>query len=182
MVIIQVAETNSNAIVSSSENVYDEIDEIEMHEFIQHLNDNNSYVDEISSSSSSTDKNSASNFDDYLNPYQPILQTTEHHTYRSTSDLVAVSSIEKRDDHVHVEICNQPYVNVNQEERVNKISGYSKPQNLKYSDLEIDTCQVNSDLDEYENTRIFHTNTQIEREKQSQSKAGIEYAEIIHDE
>ncbi|CAC5422993.1 MEGF10_11 [Mytilus coruscus] len=167
--------SNSNAAVNRFEGLYDEIDETALDEFIQQSNPNNANVDEISSSSSGTDKNSASNFDDYLNPYQPILHTTENHTYRSTADGEAVSSIEMRGDRVCLDYRNPTYINVEQYERVGKSPGYSESLFLKYSELEIDNKDIKNGLDKYENTRIFQT----ERKSTPQSKPSTEYAEIM---
>ncbi|VDH92213.1 Hypothetical predicted protein, partial [Mytilus galloprovincialis] len=176
--IAQVFETNSIAEVNEFESVYEEIDEIVLDEFIQQSNRSNIHVDEISSSSSSTDKNPESNLDDYLNPYQLILQTTEHHTYKSISDFIGVAAIERRDDSACVDMNNPTYVE--QDEHIRKSVDVSKSLCLKYSDLEIDGKQVRNDIDSYENTRIFRNDVQKERKSSPQPKSSTEYAEIIH--
>lgn len=179
MVITSVFETTSNAEVQRVESVYDEIDEIDSEEFIQQSNPNNTNVDEISSSSSSTGKaHSSSNDDAYLNPYQSILQTVKHHTYRSTSDVAAVSSIENEKEDLCVDICNPTYFNVEQNEFVGQSSGYSKSVYLNYSDLKKDDGQVNSGFERYDNTRLFQTDTEMRSTSQSQSSSDC--AEIIH--
>lgn len=167
--------SNSNAVDNIFEGLYDEIDETALDEFIQQANPSNANVDTISSSSSGTDKNSASNFDDYLNPYQPILQTAASHLYKSTADGVLVSSIEIRGNHDCLKNKSPTYINIEQQERVRNSPSYSESLFLKYSELEIDTLNVNNVRDNYVNTRIFQT----KRARTSHPSTSTEYAEII---
>lgn len=173
VVINQVS--NSNAAVDRFEGVYDEIDETAIDDFPQQSYPLNANMDEVSNRSSGTDKNSASNLDDYLNPYQPILHTTENHTYRSTVDSEAVSSIQIKGDHLCSNSRNPTFINIEQDECVGKSPCYSESVFLKYSEVEIDNRNVNNDLDNYENTRIFQT----ERKSALQIKTRTEYAEIM---
>lgn len=178
VVITQDLETN--AAETGFESVYEEIDETDLDEIIQHSHLYTSNVDETSTSSSDgTDKNSASNCDDYLNPYQSILEHTENHAYRSTSNVVSDSSIERCEGHsICVENCNPLSVNVEKGERIVISTDNSKCIYLKYSDLEIDTQNINNGLNRYENTRIFQT--EKKSAPQNEAKCKTEYAEIIH--
>ncbi|VDI69237.1 Hypothetical predicted protein [Mytilus galloprovincialis] len=139
-------ETNHTSEVNEIENVYDEINELALDDMNQQPHQNSSSIEDDSSNSSGTTKSGTTNSEGYLNPYQPIIQNTDTHTYRLTS--AAVSST---DD----EICNQAYVNVKQYENLKKSSNDSDSQSRDYSDIPTDSKPVTVDLDGYDNTRIF---------------------------
>ncbi|CAG2249188.1 nuoL [Mytilus edulis] len=100
-------ETNHTSEVNEIENVYDEIDELALDDMNQQPHHNSSSIEDDSSNSSGTTNSGTTNNEGYLNPYQPIIQNTDTHTYSLTS--AAVSSTEQ-------EICNQACVNVKQYE------------------------------------------------------------------
>ncbi|CAC5381666.1 unnamed protein product [Mytilus coruscus] len=155
------------------ESIYDEIEDMELPEPAQHQNLNTINQELSSTSSSSVDKNSISNHEDqYLNPYQIIVQDVEDRPYRlierndrELRNITKTNSFES--------VGNEQYQEVSDEQEGNQ---KRQCHFLNYPEIQIINNRDKNNFDRYKNTQIFPRH--IIQKPRSTEKT--EYVEIVH--
>ncbi|CAC5417566.1 unnamed protein product [Mytilus coruscus] len=171
-----IAETNASLeIQAETVNAYEEIDEIISISNDAYINQNGENSD-TSSTSINTEQRSQNNLNtDYLNPYQPIIRTTEHHLYMTTvtsEDSSNTAQLDAAGD--SPTFCN----NDKTDGSGKSDSGSQMSRQLNYVELDMNATmsEDNKVSGKYENTRLF-ANQQTEKQTASQN---TQYAEIVH--
>ncbi|CAC5417564.1 unnamed protein product [Mytilus coruscus] len=171
-----IARTNASLeIQAETVNAYEEIDEIILipHDAYIYQNGENS---DTSSTSMNTEQRSQNNLNtDYLNPYQPIIRTTEHHLYMTTVTSKDSSNTAKLDA---AEDSSSFCDNDKTDGSGKSESGSRISRQLNYVELDMNaTMSEDKEVSgKYENTRLF-ANQQTEKQTASQN---TQYAEIVH--
>ncbi|CAC5355456.1 unnamed protein product [Mytilus coruscus] len=160
------------------ESIYEEIDDMALPEAAQHPNLNTINEELYSNSSSSLDKNSMSNHEDqYLNPYQIIVQDVEHRPYfvigRSDTEIKNIeSSIEGVRNEQCQEESDEQDGNTKRQLELELAQSYS----LNYPKIQIFNNRETANFGRYKNTQMFSrqliTNPSLTEK--------TEYVEIIH--
>lgn len=170
----------SNTQENLNENAYEEIDEMVLQELIQSQQIANQPVrsteEDPLRSSTNTDESIQSNLEDYLNPYQPIVQNTEQRIYRELAgrELLVHNSVMQPSVRDNTDIKFLSDVQLDYTNTIQSADFDRTCKVLHYSEIQIDKTSVNGK----ENDKNLTNTVMLPTQKHFKQKT--QYAEIIH--